>query len=96
MWRRSGRPSTVDFFQLRDRDDSEVDIVMERGHAAVAGVEVNATATVTERDLRGLRRRSAAAGSRFTAGMVLYDGTATIKFDDNLFAAPLRSLWEAP
>jgi predicted AAA+ superfamily ATPase len=92
----SGRPSPVDFFHFRDRDDFEVDIVMERGHGAVAGVEVKAAATVTERDLRGLRKLRAAAGSRFTAGVVLYDGSATIKFDDNLFAVPLRSLWEAP
>ena len=56
---------------------------------------MKAAATVTERDLRGLRKLRAAAGNRFTAGVVLYDGTATIKFDDNLFAVPLRSLWEA-
>jgi hypothetical protein len=91
----SGRPSPVDFFHFRDRDDFEVDIVMERGHAAVAGVEVKAAATVAERDLRGLRKLRAAAGSRFTAGVVLYDGTATIKFDESLYAVPLRSLWEA-
>jgi hypothetical protein len=91
----SGRPSPVDFFHFRDRDDFEVDIVMERGHAAVAGVEVKAAATVAERDLRGLRKLRAAAGSRFTGGVVLYDGTATIKFDDSLYAVPLRSLWEA-
>ena len=91
----SGRASPVDFFHFRDRDDFEVDIVMERGHAAVAGVEVKAAASVAERDLRGLRKLRAVAGNRFTAGVVLYDGTATIKFDDSLYAVPLRSLWEA-
>jgi Holliday junction resolvase-like predicted endonuclease len=35
----------VDCFHFRDRDDFEVDIVMERGQAAVAAVEVKAAAT---------------------------------------------------
>jgi hypothetical protein len=90
----SGRSRRVDFFHFRDRDDFEVDIVMEQGHAAVAGVEVKAAASVTERDFRGLRKLRDAAGGRFAAGVVLYDGTATIRFDDGLHAVPLRSLWE--
>ena len=32
----SGRPASVNFFHLRDRDDFEVDIVLEHGHSAVA------------------------------------------------------------
>lgn len=82
------------FFHFRDRDDFEVDIVLERGHAAVAGIEVKAAATVNETDLRGLRKLRDAAGNSFAAGVVLYDGSATIKFRDGLFAVPLRKLWE--
>ena len=67
---------------------------MEAGHATVAGIEVKAAATVTERDLRGLRKFRSAAGRRFAAGVVLYDGTATIAFGEGLFAVPLRTLWE--
>jgi uncharacterized protein len=48
-------PEPVDFFHYRDRDDFEVDIVLERGSASVAGVEVKAAATVTDADFRGLR-----------------------------------------
>lgn len=90
----SERPEPVNFFHFRDRDDFEVDIVMEAGHATVAGIEVKAAATVTERDLRGLRKFRSAAGRRFVAGVVLYDGTATIAFGEGLFAVPLRTLWE--
>jgi hypothetical protein len=32
---------------------------------------------------------------RFAAGIVLYDGSATISFGDALFAVLLRRLWEA-
>jgi len=90
----SWRPIPVEFFHFRDRDDFEVDIVLEQGHAAVAGVEVKAAATVTQGDLRGLRKLRDAAGKRFAAGVVLYEGSATILFGDGLFAVPLRALWE--
>jgi predicted AAA+ superfamily ATPase len=90
----SWRAEPIEFFHYRDRDDFEVDIVLEQGSLAVAGVEVKAAATVTDTDFRGLRKLRDAAGSHFTAGVVLYDGTASIRFDDKLFAVPLRQLWE--
>jgi len=90
----SWRPAPPGFFHFRDRDDFEVDIVLEQGHSAVAGVEVKAAATVREADLRGLRKLKDAAGKRFVAGVVLYDGSATIEFGDGLFAVPVRRLWE--
>ncbi|GAB4470469.1 MAG: ATP-binding protein [Burkholderiaceae bacterium] len=90
----SGRPDPIDFFHFRDRDDFEVDIVLE-GDGVVAGVEVKAAATVNDSDLRGLRKLRSAAGKRFAAGVVLYDGSATVRFGGGLFAVPLRRLWEA-
>ncbi|MBW6454854.1 MAG: ATP-binding protein [Trueperaceae bacterium] len=87
-------PEPVEFFHFRDRDDFEVDIVLEQGALAVAGVEVKAAATVKESDLRGLRKLRAVAGKRFVAGVVLYDGSAGIAFGDGLFAVPVRKLWE--
>lgn len=88
-------PEPVEFFHFRDRDDFEVDIVLEQGALAVAGVEVKAAATVKDVDLRGLRKLRAVAGKRFVAGVVLYDGSAGIAFGDGLFAVPVRKLWEA-
>jgi predicted AAA+ superfamily ATPase len=90
----SGRAQPVAFFHFRDRDDFEVDIVLEQGPAAVAGVEVKAAASVSDTDLRGLRKLRDVAGPRFKSGVVFYDGTATISFGDNLHAVPLRALWE--
>ena len=90
----SWRPEPIEFFHYRDRDDFEVDIVLEQGGGTVAGAEVKAAATVTEADFRGLRKLRDAAGKRFAAGVVLYDGSATARFGDNLFAVPLRLLWE--
>ena len=37
----------LSFYHYRDKDQVEVDVVIERGASAVAGVEVKAAATVT-------------------------------------------------
>lgn len=91
----SWRSERLEFFHYRDRDDFEVDIVLEFGSTVVAGIEVKAGATVTESDFRGLRKLREAAGRRFKSGVVLYDGTATSSFGDALFAVPVRRVWEA-
>ena len=91
----SWRPDPIEFFHYRDRDDFEVDIVLEFGSTAVAGVEVKAAATVVESDFRGLRKLREATAQRFRSGVVLYDGTASVSFGDGLFAVPLRHMWES-
>ena len=84
------------FFHFRDKDGVEVDIVIERGARTLVGVEVKAAATVTAADFRGLRKLREAAGKRFVAGVVLYDGEVSVRFDEQLYAVPLRALWETP
>ncbi|HLS82415.1 MAG TPA: ATP-binding protein, partial [Steroidobacter sp.] len=90
----SAKSEPLAFFHYRDRDDFEVDIVIERGVGSIAGVEVKAAATVTEADFRGLRKLQDAAGSDFAHGVVLYDGEACVPFGDRLHAVPLSALWE--
>ena len=82
------------FFHYRDKDGAEVDIVIERGSRALAGVEIKAAATVTAVDFRGLRKLKDAAGKRFAGGVVLYDGETCASFGDGMHAVPLRALWE--
>ena len=84
----------VSFYHYRDRDQVEVDIVIERGAMAVAGVEVKASATVRNSDFRGLRKLKKAVGNRFAAGIVLYNGEISASFGDGMFAVPVRALWE--
>jgi uncharacterized protein len=82
------------FFHYRDKDGAEVDIVIERGARALAGVEIKASATVTGADFRGLRKLKEAAGKRFAGGVVLYDGETCASFGDGMHAVPIRALWE--
>lgn len=82
------------FFHYRDKDGAEVDIVIERGVAALAGVEVKAGATVRSADFRGLRKLREATGQKFRAGVVIYDGETCASFGDRLYAVPASLLWE--
>jgi len=84
----------IRFHHFRDRDGYEVDVVLERGGQQIAGVEVKAAATVTAADFRGLRKLAGAAGRRFAAGVVLYDGETSASFGEALYAVPIRTLWE--
>lgn len=92
----SGHQDEIRFHHFRDKDGHEVDIVLERRGRQSAGVEAKAAATVTQADFRGLRKLAAAAGQRFAAGVVLYDGETGVSFGDGLYAVPVRTLWEAP
>jgi hypothetical protein len=69
-------------------------MLLERAGHEIAGVEVKAAATVTSADFRGLRKLRETARSRFSAGVVLSDGHSTASFADELFAVPVRMLWE--
>jgi uncharacterized protein len=90
----SWRDDDVRFHHLRDKDGVEVDLVIEQGGRALAGVEVKASATVTPADFRGLRKLRETVGKRFTCGVVLYDGEASVAFGEGLFAVPIRAIWE--
>jgi len=79
----------------RDLDKFEVDLVIENAAGQLIGVEVKASATVKESDLRGLKKLASVAGNQFKMGVLLYDGTETMPLGDGLWAAPLSSLWGA-
>lgn len=77
----------------RDKDQVEVDIVLETDSGQVAGFEVKAAASVNAADFAGLRKLRQAAGDDFIGGMVLYDGAHAASFGGNLHAVPFSALW---
>ena len=89
----SGDQQPHDFFHFREKGGAEVDIVIQRGATALAGVEVKAAATVNDADLRGLRKLKAATGERFAAGALLYNGDHCLSFGAGIYAVPLSALW---
>lgn len=80
-------------FHFRDRDQREVDVVLEHRDGSVSAVEVKASATVRSNDLHGLRYLRDKLGERFAGGALLYTGAGTVPFGDRLAAVPLCGLW---
>ncbi|WP_369828618.1 DUF4143 domain-containing protein [Glaciecola sp. 33A] len=77
----------------RDADKFKVDFVIENAQGNLVGVEVKASATVSQKDLKGLKKLASLAGNRFKIGLLSYDGTETMPLGENIWAAPLSSLW---
>ena len=76
----------------RDKDQVEVDFVLESPLRQVIGIEVKASATVEAADFKGLKRLKAQAGQAFLTGIVVYDGRQALSFGDGLWAVPLAAL----
>ena len=90
-WSRQG----TQIFHFRTAAGQEVDFVVENSAGAIAGIEVKASATVTNKDFNGLRALAETAGARFRRGVVLYAGTTAAAFGSNLYALPVSALWES-
>ena len=80
-------------YHYRDKDQDEVDLVIEAGDGALVGIEIKASATVNAGDFKGLRKLAASSERDFRLGLVLYDGTRAVPFGERLFAAPIPCLW---
>ena len=76
----------------RDRDQREVDLVIERGQDIVA-IEVKATATPLRKHARHLEYLRDRVGDRFRAGFVLHTGPQQLRLSDRITALPISTLW---
>lgn len=77
----------------RDKDQVEVDFILEDAKRRLVGVEIKAASTVVNDDFRGLRKLAGYVGTRLQLGIVLYDGPRILPFGPRLYAAPLSVLW---
>jgi len=83
----------VQLFHYRDKQQREVDVVIERHDGQVVGVEIKASATPATGDFTGLRYLRDKLGDRFKRGVVLHTGADTLPFGDRLAAVPISGLW---
>lgn len=81
------------FSHYRDKDQREVDIVVENEASELVGIEVKAGASIVKGDLAGLRRLASVTGAAFRGGVVLYDGERTLSMGGGLWAVPMHTLW---
>lgn len=83
----------IAIYHYRDRDQVEVDFVLENEGGDVVGVEVKAALSVRSEDFSGLSTLRRAAGSAFRAGIVLYNGPNVYSFGNGLWAVPFSVMW---
>lgn len=83
----------VQLFHYRDKQQREVDVILERHGGEIVGVEVKAGATPASGDFAGLRYLRDKLSARFRAGVVLHTGADTFPFGDRLAAVPISGLW---
>jgi predicted AAA+ superfamily ATPase len=84
------------FSHYRDKDQYEVDVVIEDRRGHIVGIAAKASATVIPNDFRGLKRLAEAVGDRFAMGMVLYDHDKPVPFGERQWAVPLSCLAGSP
>ncbi|WP_254277518.1 ATP-binding protein [Halomonas sp. 3H] len=81
------------FSHYRDKDQVEVDLVIERGQD-LWGVEVKRSASVQAKDAAGLARLADQAGKSFRGGMLIYTGRHCLRLQvPRCFAVPIGMLW---
>jgi predicted AAA+ superfamily ATPase len=89
--------STTDaaLYHWRDRNGSEVDLVLQATDGTVAGIEVKAAIDVGESDVRGLRTLRDRLGDQFSCGVVVHCGDQPRPFGPKLYAVPVSAIWAA-
>jgi predicted AAA+ superfamily ATPase len=86
-------PSPIIISHFRDKEQNEVDFVLERIGGDMVGIEVKSAATVFKTDAGGLIKLRNQAGERFIQGVILYDGDRIMTLGDRIEAVPFSALW---
>ncbi|MCL2110806.1 MAG: ATP-binding protein [Clostridiales bacterium] len=91
---RSWSETDYSLHHYRDRDNKEVDIVLELDDGRLIAIEVKAASSFSRKDFSGMKAFRDVAGSRFYCGILLYTGMEAQPFGDKMFAAPVSAIWQ--
>ncbi|HWV15380.1 MAG TPA: ATP-binding protein [Cellvibrio sp.] len=84
----------LQFSHYRDKDQVEVDLVIEQGRS-LWGIEVKKAASIQTKDGEGLQRLATQAGSSFKGGALIYCGNNCLPLKTaNCYAVPISWLWQ--
>jgi predicted AAA+ superfamily ATPase len=82
-------------YHYRDRENREIDFLIERSDGAFMGIEVKAGSNVGQHDFKHLMWfRSNMVKDKLFIGIVLYTGEHVVPFGNNLWAIPCSHLWK--
>ena len=82
----------VSIYHFRDKQKSEVDLILEQNNGQLWGIEIKASSTVTSDDFRHLIKFADFVGPLFLGGVVFYSGKMILSFCKNnirLYALPI-------
>ncbi len=81
-------------FHYRDREQREIDFLIENEEGSLLGIEVKAGSAVTAATFKTLNwfQKTMATDRSFT-GVVLYTGEHVVSFGDHMWAIPISCLW---
>ena len=78
----------------RDRENREIDFIVENENGALLGIEIKAGSVVSNDDFKHLRWfKEHITIDRPFVGVVLHSGSHCIPFGDGFWAMPLHALW---
>lgn len=83
----------VQILHYRDKDQREVDAILERSDGTIVGIEIKSGATARSSDFRALSHLRDQLGDLFACGIVINTGSETLPFGDRLWAMPMSGLW---
>jgi len=84
-----------ELFHYRDREQHEIDFLIERDDQALLGIEVKAGSAISIADFKHLKWfRENIAKDRPFIGIVLYSGEYAGSMGNNLWAVPFGALWD--
>lgn len=80
-------------WHYRTQLNQEVDFLLEDRAGGLTGVEVKASATISEAAFKGLKHLKETEPELFRRGVVLYGGSEVVPFAPDLWAVPLSMWW---
>jgi predicted AAA+ superfamily ATPase len=83
-----------ELFHYRDREQREIDFLIERNDGALLGIEVKAGSALGKHDFKHLRWfKDNIAKDKHFIGIILYTGEYAGSMGDNMWAVPMAALW---
>ena len=83
-----------ELYHYRDREQREIDFLIEREDQAILGIEVKSSSSVHKQNFKNLQwfQENLSKNKHFV-GIVLYSGNRPLSFGPNLWAIPMSMLW---
>ena len=83
-----------ELFHYRDREQHEIDFLIERDDHALLGIQVKAGSVISSADFKHLKWfKDNIAGERAFVGIVLYSGECCGQMGEGFWAVPFGMLW---